>query len=249
MKVVVPYRPFPRVGAHKEVGPFDWVDAIRMLRVSIAKIHGEAMPVEVLTDARTLVPEPVRRYETVAHRLQLWLIEIRLAYLRSEAFDQDTVLLSPDTLVMRRLDTVLEDADLAVIVRPGGRFEGWKQILNTAQWWSYAAKPALVAFYERVLAIGQALPEEYQLWGGDTEAMLDLLSPIEAGTVSRAGLRVTMLPSTSVFRSISSTDIRILRNGQRLSRPGVPLFDFKYRRKQHMRLYFEAQFPDQVVAR
>ncbi len=195
------------------------------------------------------MPAPAYRYETVAARLQQWLIEIRLAYLGSGAFDQDTVLISPDTLLMGPVDAGFRrQVDLSILVRAGDRFQGWKQILNTAQWWRRASKDALVGFYAQAAEVGAALPEPYQLWGGDTEALYRLLAPVRVGTVHRAGLRVQMVPAPELFRSLSAVDIRQLQAGRVPGRPGVPLLDFKYHRKAHMRSAFQALFPAAVPA-
>jgi len=243
MRIVTPYRPFV-AEAHPEAPPFDWLDAIRMLTVSAERACG--VPVTVLTDATTPMPFPVLRYPTTTTRLQPWLTEIRLAYLESPDFDDNTILVSPDTLLLGDIGTVFAQAfDLALLVRMHPKFEGqWKAILNTVQWWRHNAKTALIAFYREALAIGVALPEDLQVWGGDTEALRQLLEPIMYGPATRAGLAVYMLSSRSVFQSLTTEMIAQLDAGQPMGRPHAPIFDFKYRRKAHMRQAFEQLFPE-----
>lgn len=249
MRVVAPYQAFP-VEAHPEaeaIVSFDWIDALRMLNHSVEQTC--SCSVDVLTDATTVVPLNAFRYRTTSQRLQLWLNEIRLAYLESEAFDQDTVLVSPDTLVMAGLGGVFErQIDLGILVRDHPKFAGqWKSILNSVQWWRYAARDQLVAFYRQVVTIGQGLEEGYQLWGGDTEALRLLLEPIAAGITIREGLRVEMMRAKLVFRSLETDQIAALASGRAMVRPTVPLFDFKYTRKQYMRAAFEQLFAGALV--
>lgn len=247
MRIVSPYQAFP-VEAHPEsdvIASFDWVAALRMLDRS-AQARAKT-GIIVLTDHATDVGDlPAFRYATTATRLQQWLIEIRLAYLRSDAFDQDTVLVSPDTLIMGPLDKVfLPEADLAILMRPGPKHKGqWKQILNSVQWWRYTAKDLLIAFYEEAWRIGQTLDEDLQVWGGDTEALRLVLAPIRPGLVVRAGMRVQMMPETEAFRSVSGRDVRLLAAGQQVEPPGVPLYDFKYLRKQYMKPICDQLFPE-----
>jgi hypothetical protein len=245
MRIVTPYRPFVPE-AHPEAPAFDWLDALRMLNVSAEVACG--VRITVLTDTTTAIPDTfdVLRYPATTTRLQPWLTEIRLAYLESSAFDTDTILVSPDTLLMGDIGTVFAQAfDLALLVRIHPKFEGqWKAILNTVQWWRHKAKAPLIAFYREALTIALALPEDLQVWGGDTEALRQLLEPITYGPSTRAGLAVYMLSSRTVFQSLTTAMIAQLDAGAPMGRPHAPIFDFKYRRKAHMRQAFDRLFPE-----
>ena len=251
MKVVAPYQCFP-VEAHPEslaITTFDWCDALHMLDVSVRATYQGRVRVHALTDHETLVPVSAYRYQTQSTRLQVWLNEIRLAYLRSEDFDEDTILVSPDTLIVGDISQPFTTPmDLAMLVRPVKRFAGeWKSILNSIQWWRHASKKKLIAFYEQVIAIGQTLPEELQIWGGDTEPLRQLVEPMDLGIVRRAGLAVNMLRASDLFRSISSAEMANLVAGGRIDRPSLPILDFKYIRKPFMRPAFEQLFGEVAV--
>ena len=243
MRIVSPYKAFaPEI--HQDaaaITSFDWCEALRMLDYSVRRTCG--VSVHALTDEATDVPISALRYTVPATRLQQWLVEIRLAYLESPAFDQDTVLVSPDTLVLGNLAACLRPGvDLALLVRP--KFQGqWKAILNSVQWWSYAAKDRLIAFYREAVARGRALEERYQVWGGDTEALRELLEPIQEGVAHRRDLCVDMVPARRLFQSLSEEDMQRLEAGT-FTRPTVPIFDFKYTRKQYMPAAFAALFPE-----
>ncbi len=252
MRIVSPYRPFV---AEKHQGAtaitvFDWLDALQMLNVSAQQQCG-VDAITVLTDRTTVVPLPALRYRTSAKRLQQWLIEIRLAYLASPAFDQDTVLVSPDTLLVADIGAAFdEDGDLLVLVRTKPTFDGrWESILNSVQWWRHSAKRQLVAFYRRAVDIGRTLPEDLQVWGGDTEAIRQLLDPVEAGVRMRAGLRVHMLPAKTQLRSLSEEQIAALVAGDEVPQAPVPVLDFKYTRKRYMRAMFETLYPQPAGTR
>lgn len=245
-QVIIPYAPFPESPAFARVRGFDWVEAIAQCRTSVRASCGQAVPVRLVTNMDGPSEGDTLVYQTTATRLQLWLTEIRLAFLQSDAFDRDTVLISPDTLVMNNLAGGFRPgADLGIIVRPAYDVgdQEWRKILNTAQWWRVRARAALIAFYQDVWAIAQTLHANYQKWGGDTESLLRRLTPIEAGLVERAGLRVAMIHAPEVFASITGGQIEILEAGGRITWPVAPpmLWDFKYLKKSAMGLAFRAQ--------
>jgi hypothetical protein len=72
LRVVSPYRPFvPESQAHQLLGEFDWVAALRMLRVSVTKAMG--CDTVAITDVDTDLPGPTFHYETKERRLMLWI--------------------------------------------------------------------------------------------------------------------------------------------------------------------------------
>ena len=56
-RVVSPFRQFvPESEPHRELGPFDWVDALRMLGASVSRSNG--VETLALTDVDTDLPVP-----------------------------------------------------------------------------------------------------------------------------------------------------------------------------------------------
>ncbi len=232
MRIVSPYQPFP-VARHSQEG-FDWIRALQMLRASARQAGG--WDVVALTEQGTRLPGPVHAYATGETRLMLWILGVSLAYLRSAEFDQDTVLLSPDTLVVGDLQPGFE-GDLTVLVRPLPRYAD-RPVLNAAQWWPVHAKSPLIAFYEQALAIARTLPRNLIEWGADCEALRQLLTPITLGLQLRAGLTVSLQPATAWLRCVNPVTLRAFEQ-----KPGpwpTPIVDFKYHGKALMPRVFAA---------
>lgn len=226
MKVVSPFRPFaPESGAHLALGPFDWVGALKMLRASVRSACG--CETYAITDVDTDLPGPTYRYLTHERRLMLWLLEVTLCYLRSDDFNEDTILISPDALVLRDLRGWFQ-ADLGVMVRTGEKYIG-KPLLNGVQCWRVAAKDRLVSFYGQALDRGRQSVPDLIRWGADTSSLVELLAPLRAGRFTRAGLSVYGFEASRVFRPVSRGVI-------------TSIVDFKGRRKLLMRDYFRATF-------
>ncbi len=237
LRVVSPYRPFaPESQAHLLLGPFDWVAALRMLRISVTKAMG--CDTVAITDVDTALPGPTLHYVTHERRLMLWILEVALCYLRSQAFDRDTVMLSPDLLVfgdlrrwMHRYFVVLMRA--AYPKHP---------ILNAVQFWPVQQKRTLVAFYERALEIGRTLDEGQLQWGGDTEPLRQLLAPLAPGLVMRDGKPLArLIEADEILQSFTTAQATALTRREAM-RPVRAVLDFRYTRKQHMRRYFELVF-------
>ncbi len=239
MRVVSPYRPFaPESGAHKRLGPFDWVAALRMLADSVERSNGcETM---VLTDIRTDVGGLAAfRYATAEPRLMLWILEASLRYLRSEAFDRDTVMVSPDNLVVGDLRHYFA-GDLGLLVRSREKYRN-RPILNAVQWWPVAAKERLIAFYMAALVVARSLHDNLIRWGADSESLRVLIAPIQIGVYPRAGLDVAMIEAVTVLHSISNRTVADLERGLRPVVPNVPVIDFKGERKRHMAAFAAAK--------
>lgn len=242
MRVVTPFRPFPAESqAHQMLGPFDWVGAIQMLRASVERSCG--CDTVTLTDVDTELPVPTFQFVTEERRLMLWILEVSRAYLASDWFDQDTVMVSPDMLVYQPLSPYFM-ADLGILVR-GGKFAEHRPVLNSVQWWAHAAKDRLVAWYDAAIAYARQLPESSIIWGADTEPFEQLLAPLVRGTVSRRGrLSVAFLPCEEIVEALRTRD----HIGATLPAPSVPVVDFRYNRKRFMREYFNATFQSEVRA-
>lgn len=238
MIVVTPYRPMaPESGAHQKLGAFDWLGAVHMLRVSVAESCRTRTV--LLTEAGADVADAdVHAFETGETRLMLWILAVALAYLRSDAFVDDTAWISPDSLVYSDLRGCFR-ADLGVIVRCGEKYKQ-KPLLNSVQFWRVAAKNRLIAFYEAALARARTLPESVIRWGADTAPLTDLLAPLQAGGFRRGALTVFGFEAGCVFRTLPMTDVARLERRASIAWPVTPIVDFKYGRKLLMRRYFEA---------
>lgn len=241
MKIVSPFRPFaPESREHHELGPFDWIEALRLMRASVQYSCGcEAY---ALTDADTDLPVPMLQVETSERRLMLWIVEVCLRYLESPHFDQDTILLSPDVLAFSQLRGYF-GGDLSVVVRLENKHAGWP-LMNVAQWWPVRSRAKLVSLYEAVLERARTLPEDVIVWGADTEPLVHLLSPLTPGVVRRPvgghTLAVRMLEAKEVLRAMSSSAIQQLETVGRGKWPTVPLIDCRGPRKHYMARYFAA---------
>jgi len=246
MKIVSPYRPFPpESSAHRKLGPFDWIGALQMLATS-ARASSQC-DTYALTDVDTTLPVPAYQYRTTHRRLMLWILEVCLRYLESDDFDEDTVMVCPDILVLGDLRPFFQ-ADLGVIVRLDAKYvEAERPLLNSVQWWRVEAKDRLVAFYQRALAIAEGLVPALIEWGADTVPLVELLSPLEHGVSQRAGLSVFAVDQREAMAAFSSSLLRRLGGPRSVVVP-MPLLDFKYGRKLYMRAYFEAAFRQGVAS-
>lgn len=248
MKIVSPYRPFPpETSTHEK--PFDWVGALQMLETSIARTA--PCPFFALTDSDTALPVPAHRYATSESRLMVWLIDVFLAYVASDDFDQDTVMISPDMLICRPLHKVWRQPfDLGLLIRGEKKFFAKRPLLNGVHFWRHAAKDRLVGFFRAALRQVRALSPELLAWGGDTEAVLALVQPIRPyGTVDRQGVSVGMLQASTILQSVNQESIERLTAATRMPLPPTPILDFRYRRKAVMRQTFEALvWPPRVKA-
>lgn len=236
MRVVTPYRPFPPESQeHLDLGPFDWIGAIEMLRQSV-RISNECETVAI-TDVDTTLPGKSFQFETTERRLMLWILEVAYCYLASPRFDRDTIMLSPDSLVYRNLRPWFA-GDFGIVVRSN---YPERPILNAVQWWPVQSRDALLRLYESAIHIAHKLPENLIVWGADSEPFRRLLKPIRPGFGPRPklDLRVNLVDSRDVLEPLSSDAIEILER-RRPVHPKAPIVDFRFTRKHYMRAYFDA---------
>lgn len=237
MRVVSPFRPFPAESVeHRTLGPFDWISALGMLGTSVQRAC--RCETVAITDVDTDLPVPSYRYATQERRLMLWILEVSLRYIESDDFNTDTVMVCPDLLVYRDLSPYFR-ADLGLMVR-GDKFVH-RPIINSVQWWRVEAKQRLAGFMAHALDIARSLPEELIVWGADSEPLRQLIEPIRPDAVeTRLGLTVAMLPCEQIVHELSSGERVQLETGRPIKPPPLAVTDFKYRRKQMMRAYFDA---------
>lgn len=246
IRIVAPFKPFvSECGTHTllEREGFDWNAAIAMM-IESARASCEDCPVHILTDIDTPLDFPALRYHTTSTRLMIWSIEICLRYLQSRDFDRNTVMLDCDQLIYGNLRKWFKKdpkVDIGVLVRPHGKHiePGGEPLLNGVQFWHRSGRNRLVAFYQRCLDVVQQLPEHRIAWGGDTDALRQLIEPLEIGVTERSGATVQMWPAEDVLESWSSTHAAMLDAGD------VPVIrhavlDFRALRKRHMAAMFHA---------
>lgn len=236
VRIVNPFAPFePESPAHLKLGAFDWVDAIAMHRVTTRRSNGEDSV--IITNETADLPGPLLRYPTRQAQLMLWILEVALLYLRSDDFDRDTVMMSPDTFCCADMKPFFTgDFDIGLLVREG---EEWakKPLLNAVQFWPVKSKVKLIAFYEKVMRIAETLPENQKRWGGDTTPIVQLILPIDLGLRERAGVTVKMIDARSLLVYASPW----LKRPGKHPRPDGVVVDFKYQSKRNMRQFFEQE--------
>lgn len=237
-KIVSPYRPMPiSTVAHANVGPFDWVDALRMLRESGQRVGLETFAVTT-PDAHLGVPAYV--YPPTTDQLTVWIVEACLRYLESDDFDADTAMLSPDMLVFADPFRWLT-ADLVMVGRLTPKYmNAGRPLLFGAQLWSFKAKRRLIKLYQKALEISREVAATQGMWGADIEPFLTLFAPLREGRRYRSGLTVRLLTGTDWMVSLPRLDIDRMDHGLAPTWPSAAIVDFKYRRKQAMRAYFDA---------
>jgi hypothetical protein len=228
--VVAPYRPFHTGRAEHE--GFDWLAAARLLARSVDRTC--QCPTYVLTDVDTDLPVPTIQVVTRERQLQLWILDVALRYLESSQFTDDTVMVSPDSLVLANLAGYFE-GDFGVIIRPG---HPKHPMLNSVQWWPRASRDRLIAIYQQALAVGRTLPARIIKWGADTLPFEQLLAPLVPGLHRRQGLHVRMWPAPPILRSVSTFDLVRLTQGHPLKWRNAAIADFRYKRKPLMKPFF-----------
>ena len=201
---------------------FDWPAAVGRLGRSARRAM--ACGTLVLTDPATPLAGPALRVPVRDGFLMLWLLDSVLAYLESPAFDRDTVLVSPDSLVLGDLRPWLGGYDVGLLTR-----DRPKPILNSVMGFPLAGRAGAVRLFRRACDHASGLDEAALLWGADIDAVVAVtgVRPGEAGTRDVGGSRVRFLPAAGVLRSIRPADLAG-------PRPAEPVADFKGRRKRWM---------------
>lgn len=229
MKFVTPYRKFrPESFQHERLGRFDWIGAMSMLAFS-ARASNEC-ETYALTDRQTKTGIAAHRYETQSTRLMLWILEVTWRYLSSADFDQDTVFISPDMLVMRPMRGWFGKFDLGLMYREHPKFPC--PVLNSVQLFCRKKQGKLADFYAAVFETAQTLPEKSLTWGADTEAIYRAIEPAELGLNRRHGLRVQMIDSKDLTCWPAPP---WWRNNVTIA---SPIVDFKGTRKLRMHEFF-----------
>jgi len=236
MRIVACYKPFkPESDIHRAL-PFDWIGALRMLSESAEAKSG--LKVYALTDETTTVPVPAFRYASRETRLMLWILDVWAQYLASDDFYDDTILLSPDMLVLDDLRRHVQPADLGILLRTNEKFSEVMPLLNGVQFWRHSGKSELATFFRMVHARAAKMPETLVRWGADTQAMVDLLEPLRVGYSYRHGLKVYGYDASSILRPLRAVDVRRMESGKPPKPMTEPILDFRAMRKDHMARYY-----------
>lgn len=245
IRIVAPFRPFPAESElHKGLADFDWTEALRML-VHTAKVYGKTEDVQAITDVDTDLPVPALKYETKHRRLMLWTLEACLRYIESPDFDRNTVMLDVDQLVFGDFTRYFaKGADIGLLVRTDEKHTASDQgqpLLNGVQFWRAKSKKRLAEFYRRALEIAEQLPEDRIVWGADTDAVRQLIEPIEAGIVARSGLMVNMIEASDVIETFAERHAGAIAQGAvPWTGFGRPILDFRWNRKPNMPAAYNA---------
>jgi hypothetical protein len=242
IRVISPYRPFaPESDAHQSLGPFDWIGALEMCQASVKRNSPDTEAVAI-TDIDTRLPVPSLQFKTTERRLMLWILDVCLRYLESDAFDRDTVMVSPDCLVLKDLRPWFaeKDAEMGIVIRTEPKHrESGRVILNQVQFWRRSSRQKIVAFYHEALKLAKTLPEDVIVWGADTEPLRQLLEPIDAGVWDRAGLRVDLIEWHQILEGLTTEHKRCLAWGSPI-RVSRSILDFRATRKLWMRQAFDS---------
>lgn len=241
-RIVSPFRPFkPESEEHINLGPFDWLRAMNMLKISAQYCaHTEVV---VLTDEKSHIGLPAFRYKPRCNRLMPWILDVSLAYLESEEFDRDTWFISPDMMVMKELDNIVPaHADLMLLSH-----NEHLPIINHTQFWRHKAKKKLIKFFRQCYERSLKLSEDHLRWGADTEPFINFLDPVplDGGSKKYQGLNIHFLPRASIALRVNE---RVLNKGSGhwQSFP-VPIAEFTYGRKKHMDCFFERSFYKEML--
>jgi hypothetical protein len=120
--------------------------------------------------------------------LMNWILAAQLAYIESPLFSCNTVIFSPDALILRPLASVfLNDFDVAVTTRSNRRWP----INNGVIFLKHTRKHAIAQCWRRALEICRAYPEDIQKWYGDQQALHEM---IVSGYPEDRSVKVMELP-------------------------------------------------------
>ena len=236
MKIVAPYRPMVSyTSLHIECARhgFDWIESLKMLRASGLARAG----IETYAISDVELPVPHYRYPSKEQSLMIWMLEVSLSYLESEDFDQDTVLLGADSIVLKPFD-MFGGFDIAITSRLPKFFAN--PLMNGWQLWPIASKVGLIRLFRMALDIAHGLPDEEKAWGADTKPLIMLLGPIKPGDFIRSGMRVRIFPPPMLM-TLTISLMNKMRVGKKVA-AGATTVDFKALAKLHMREYYEREF-------
>lgn len=247
LRIVAPFLPLEPEAPHHvrlAVEAFDWPGAIAMLADSVKRTIG--CPFHVITDiTANVTAAPTLRYATHERRLMLWNLEVAAAYLESDDFDRDTVMVDSDQLIFGDLAHWFRPrVDLGILIRPKPMRV---PILNGVQFLAHRGKPRLSAFYRKALDVARGLPEDQICWGADTHALRILLEPLSPGIHQREGLTVALMDHRPILQPLTETQIGVLQQSGCFPWPSQPVVDFRYFRKRSMKAVYEASFKSEAV--
>ena len=248
LRIVAPFRPCPPESElHRQLAAdgFDWLEALRMCTHSARLACG--CPVHALTDLETTLPVETLHVPTTERRLMLWTLDACAAFLASQAFDRDTVMLDVDQLVYGNLARYFTPGvNLGVLVRTTAKHAEGQPLLNGVQFWHRRNRSPLVRFYREALALARTLPEDRLVWGADTDAVRQLLEPITLGIHERAGLVVEMIDAEQVLETYNNRLEWTVSQGLPVV-PIRPVVDFRWFRKPAMAALYRASIGAEVA--
>lgn len=213
MKIVTFYADchLPEIARRKQ-GAFDWRQAIGWLRDSAARHGYETL---VVTDTQTDIDAWLRVGDAKASGLMLWILEAQAEAIRQA--DGPCVMVSPDSLVMGKLDGLFGNWELALLTRAKP-----KPIVNSVI--AFQPKDRVHRLWLKIIENARTLPPSSREWGADIDAVVNCLNirPHENGVRMVDLVRTKFIPMETVFTSVRDT------------KPTTPIWDFKGNRKQNM---------------
>lgn len=195
---------------------FDWRWAIRELSRTAAQQNAFT---QVVTDTQTYMPDAwLRTGNAKESGIMQWLLEAQKETIK--AATEPMVMVSPDTLISRRMNFLFGDWDLCLLTRRKP-----KPIVNSVI--AFRPSERMTALWEHICEVAKSLPQESKEWGADIDALVNVLGirPSERGARSVHGVRVKFIPIEGVFQSAPSKG---------LSRMNAVFWDFKGGRKRLM---------------
>ncbi len=155
--------------------------------------------------------------------LMVWILEAQKAYMESRYFNKDSILFSPDTLIIKPIE--FPKCDLGVTLN---YLQPVKHMLNNGVIFIKPRhKDKLIKLWEDAIKICKSYPQALQEWGGDQMALQEVLV---VNDWEPYGLKVKLLNCEDYNASITKNnpieDKRILERAR--------IIHFKGERKKKM---------------
>lgn len=198
---------------------FDWRWAIGQLTRTAAL---QNVQTSVVTDSVTDMPGAwLRVGNAMQSGLMLWLLDAQHATIK--AADGPMAMVSPDTLISKRIGCLSGDWDLCLLTRKKP-----KPIINSVI--GFNPSERLSTLWGNICNSARSLSKESKEWGADIDALVQYLDikPAENRTRTVDGVKVRLMPIDGVFQTVPANSSAKL---------DAVFWDFKGNRKRMMREY------------
>lgn len=160
--------------------------------------------------------------------LMNWILAAQLQFIESDFFNQDSVLFSPDALIVRPLEQIFEqDFDIGFTVRDNPRWP----INNGVIFLKPQNKEKIADYWKFAISVCKSYPVETQKWYGDQQSVHEVYAQ---GSHEQIGLNVKLLPCAKYNASprLGPVDHELLKYAY--------IVHFKGKRKPLMKEYWGA---------